>query len=701
MRFREEEGFSTPVMVVALLLTLSLIFSSGQVYRVSSASADIQNVADAAALAAENEVAEFMILVRTCDAVVLSLSLASAASAGLGVAALCTPVTAGASEALLNAAHKLSDARDAFAQKAADGLNKLQKSLPFLAAANAASVASANNGGIMDAEYVALAILAPEEGQKIEVASAGKVGEALESADAQADAVRQAAAKAEQASAQANEAKEQAFRHDCGDDPAYCMYERASSLAGLDDSCNPLYRSVDAWSFSVPLERAKAYYAARLEQEQPEGSSVEEQAQSALRKRFYRYASEQLQRGYVTEGEDSFDAYFPHLPKNASEMRGTELYTEASYPLAGSMLHAWEGCPLASSVEGYGSIQQLEESGLSICPQCGFSAESMGKVAAASTSIENGFEFHYEAVATQAELYERARAELTPYASDVKSQANSLLDQCLEACEQAVSQRIEAKPPGSYGVVALVANTAASPASTGFKSAFVADGDTLGARAAVAGATLLEDSSDESQTVISSLLDNVAAQGGAAVGTLGVVLDCWSALLGAYANGQEAVNDAIDNAVDAIPFASESGLGTWAANLFKRGTEALGLQPAELGSLRPVVVNTSYVAQADGGSFSSRFLAVKSRALEASGSSADLFSSVITGVEQEALEGLAELDGTVEIATIAPFGEEGPSVPLTIVLPSSVKEAVGGAIGDAADALRGLYAQVTGVRVWE
>ena len=49
--FREDDGFSTVGMVVALLVTLSLLFSAARVYRVSSASADIQNVADAAALA--------------------------------------------------------------------------------------------------------------------------------------------------------------------------------------------------------------------------------------------------------------------------------------------------------------------------------------------------------------------------------------------------------------------------------------------------------------------------------------------------------------------------------------------------------------------------------------------------------------------------------------------------------------------------
>lgn len=702
VRWRDEQGFSTPAMVVALLVALSLVFSSAQVYRVSSASADIQSVADAAALAAENEIAEFMILVRTCDAVILSLSLASTVSAGLGVAALCTPVTAGASEVLLDAAHKLAEGRDSFAQKAADGLNELQKALPFLAAANAASVASANNGGVMDARYLALAVLSPEEGQEIRVGGADQIGELLASADAQADDVREAASQADQAASLANEAKRQAFEHDCGSNPGYCMYERAATLAGLDGEENPLFRSIDSWSFSVALERAKAYYGARSAQEAPEGTSVEEQARSALRKRFYEYAERQVRQGYVRDDGETFEASFPHLPKDTAEMRATELYTEEAYPLAGGTLHAWSGCPLAGGVEGYASIRQMEEESLGTCPECGFSAESMGKVAAASTSIENGFEYHYEAVACAAEAYERARNELAPQAAAVKEQAGGLLEQCLEACEKVSSQRIDAKPPGAYGVVVLAANTAETLASTGFESSFVAGPDTLGARAAVSGATLLEDPSGEGASVISSLLDGVADEGGAAVGVMGVVLDCWAGLLQAYTNGQDAVSGALDDAINAIPFASESGLGSWAAGVLKRGVDALGLQPAELGALRPVTVNTGYVANADADSaFSARFLTMRARALSLPGSSSDLFSSVITEAEQAALDDLAAFDGTVELATIAPFGEEGPSVPLTITLPPSVREAAGGAIGGIADTLRGLYARVSGVRAWE
>ena len=98
--FRDEEGFTTTSMVLSLLVTLALLFTSAQVYRIQTASAEVQDVADAAALAAENQVAEFMLVARFCDAVVLSLSLTGITVTGLGIAALCTPVTASISDSV-------------------------------------------------------------------------------------------------------------------------------------------------------------------------------------------------------------------------------------------------------------------------------------------------------------------------------------------------------------------------------------------------------------------------------------------------------------------------------------------------------------------------------------------------------------------------------------------------------------------------
>ena len=72
--FHEDDGgFSTVGMVLALLISLALIFTSAQVYRIQSYSADIQNVADASVLAAENQVASFYVVGQVCDAVLAAL----------------------------------------------------------------------------------------------------------------------------------------------------------------------------------------------------------------------------------------------------------------------------------------------------------------------------------------------------------------------------------------------------------------------------------------------------------------------------------------------------------------------------------------------------------------------------------------------------------------------------------------------------
>lgn len=477
--FHDEEGMTTVGVVLSLLVTLALVFSAGQAYRVGSASSEVQNVADAAALAAQNEVGEFMIVVRVCDAAVLSLSLTSLVATGLGVAALCTPATASASETLLKAGRDVAYARDRFAEKAADGLDRLQRLLPFLAAANAASVASANNGA--SSSYVALALLVPASGKKIAVDGAAELEDVAEAVGDEADEVRQAADEAERAAERANEAKRRAFEHDCGLDPSYCMYERASALAGMSGSENPLFRSVDAWSFSVALKRAQAYYPRRLAVEAPADGSVEEQARSALRKRFYAFAADEVGRGYVHEGADSFDAWFPRLPKNTEEMRSTALYTEAAYPCTvdeegRATAHAWAGCPAAAGSGSLVSIAQTEAEPFAECAECGFSAASMGKVAAASSSIDNGFEYHYEAVAKAAGEYEEARAELDPLADEVKRRAGGLFDEVKDALAKVAGKRLSAQPPGRYGVVALVANTASVAASSGFGSSFVRGG---------------------------------------------------------------------------------------------------------------------------------------------------------------------------------------------------------------------------------
>ena len=159
----DEDGMTTVGMVVSLLLALSMIFSSAQVYRIQSVSSRVQSVADAGALAAGNVVAEFMVAVRVCDSVALSLSLTSLTSTGLGVVACCVPGGQGVGAKLLEAGARVADARDSFSKTASEGLTRIQKALPFLAAASAASVAQGN--GSNGSDYTALALLVPDSAE--------------------------------------------------------------------------------------------------------------------------------------------------------------------------------------------------------------------------------------------------------------------------------------------------------------------------------------------------------------------------------------------------------------------------------------------------------------------------------------------------------------------------------------------------------
>ena len=703
--FVDEEGFTTTSMVLSLLITLALVFTAAQVYRIDSASAEVQDVADAAALAAENQVAEYMIVARFCDAVVLSLSLTGLTAVGLGLAALCTPATSVVSENLIEAGRNILSQRDAFAERAARVLDRYQEALPFLAAAAAAGVCAANDGDSQGANYIGIGLLVPAEGVPVSSDAGSKASELLDEVEQQADEIREKARRAEEAAEEANRSKERAFARDCGDNPAYCMYERAARLAGLSGADNPLYTSVEAWSFSVALSRAKAYYRVRLLSEAPADASLDEQARSALRTRFYRYAVEQLASGYVHDDGSSFEANIPHLPSNTDEMRLTSLYTDEAYPITESdsgamVMHAWPGCPEAASSLQRGSIAQMESGEFETCSTCGFSAASMGKVAAASTSIQNGFEYHYEAVADEAMVYQRARHDADLPKSEAEEQVSDLFEKLVEAAKEAADMRIEPEPPGRYGAVSFVVNAGETSAAGGFQSLFVSSSGSLGPRAAVSAATLVDEGGDEGRNVINSMLDGLSEDGGALVGAASFVLDAWSWMLKAYSDGQDALLEGIEEGLDSLPLASASGLGTWAAGKLSDAVEDVGLQPAEIGALKPLLVNSAHVAAKDDGAFGSRYLSAKRLVVAHPLMSTDLFSSLLTDAERTAMSQIDSLGDSVEIASIELL-DGGLTVPVTIPIPVEVRGWAVGAVTDLIGRLRSYYFETTGVRVWE
>lgn len=288
--FWAEEGFSTVGMVLALLISISLIFTAARVYEINSCSSRVQEVADAAALAAENTVGEFYLVAGICDAVLLSLSLTTAGCLGLSVVCACVPPASGFSKTFLEMAQKTKKARDSFSKSANESLERLAQALPFIAAVKAQEVYSANSSLSDGAHYQGIVVLSPWEVETGDSLSFHDSDESLSEVEQSRDSLEDVAAQAEEAAKRANEWKQYGYEHDSISPDAYCMYERAAKLAGMAGSDNPFFSSVDTWSFGASLERAKTYYRLRYQTEAPNGQSVDELSNSALRKRFYAYA---------------------------------------------------------------------------------------------------------------------------------------------------------------------------------------------------------------------------------------------------------------------------------------------------------------------------------------------------------------------------------------------------------------------------
>lgn len=700
--FRDERGITTVAMAVSIILALSLIFSGAQLYRVQSASAEVQEVADACALAADNEVAEFVCAVNVCDAVILSFTLLSGTLYGLGIVTACIPPLEGLSVKLISAAQKSLQARDKFHDAVVDGLNQLQKLLPFLAAANAMGVAQANNEGALQADYYAVAALLPSKGVDFKKIEDDALANLDASVNESIDDVRSDSKAAEEAAERANEAKQSAFEHDCGNAPGACMYERAESLAGLGGSENPMYSSVDAWSFQVALNRARSYYAARASAEEPTGSSVEAQADSVLRQRFYQYAIAEFEDAYVEDSEDSFSMSLPHLFRNTSEMKETELYTECAYPVTEDgdvrSMHAWSGCPGASGALYSGSISELDGGEFTTCSYCKFVVSSMGKVASATTSVPNGFEYHYELMRKVAEEYQEARSELDPLKRSVRSTVEPMLDTIGNIFKGAAAQRLEVDPPGKLGVISIVVNTAKRPADTGFESSFVAGGKTLGTTAAVAGATLLADESSDGSSVITRIIEGLELGDGGVGGVAGIIASCWSGLLKVYEDGQDALFGAISSGLDSFSTNTESGLGDWAADSLRDVVSSVGLAPADTKSRMPVLLNTAYPASADSGSFSSSFMQMKSYASSASAPTTTALSTLSNKVSGELHERVSSAWLTVADLEL-PIG--GGNYTIQMILPQSVQEAGSSFIDTCIANIGAAIESVAPLRSWQ
>lgn len=659
--FRDDEGgFTTVAVAVALMLSLTLVFAAASAGWVASRSSEVQRVADASALAGANAVAAFSTVAQVLDACVLSLGVTGMVVYGAGLVASCVPGLTAVGAQLCATGGQILEARRGFARSAASGLERLEAALPTLVVANSASCVAAN--GEDGLSYVGCALPVPlESGSDFSALLADADDAPL---DGLSERMRDASLDAQEARERADEALERGWMADCGSRP-HSLHERAGALAGLPSSANPHYPSCETWGFGVPLVRARAYYAARLANERVVGSTPEELTDAACRRAFYEYALGRVRSGSWAEHPDgTVEADLPLLPRNADETRATELYTRVAWPCTdegGSRtLHSSLDCPGATGgPSGSASLAQLDAGAVSRCPQCQMDVGDLGRVASASTSIENGFEHHWRIIVEASEDYEAARDDLAAAEARTRELAEEGELEFERALEQLTTGRPTLRPPGAWGCVAVVARPEGTVVPTELTASFLSSAE-LPAGAAVSAATLAPDESTAENNVLASFFDSLSASDSVLGGALDGVMELWGSLLVGYGSAHGRVAEVGEGFLDRLDGVMGGSVGAWLRDQLGGVMRDLGLEPVDMRLRKPVLTNSRDVLERGGVEQASAVRDLLSR-LPDSASVADLARAV--GVTPPAALG----EGGLTVAEL-PIPGTGVSIPLSVDL---------------------------------
>ena len=605
--FIEDGAYTTLSSAVVILVVLTLLFSSTAAIWSMSRAGDTQVAADSGALAGANVVSSYHTAATVVDASILSLGLAGFATIGTGLVAILIPGAELAAGDMVDTGIEIIKTRNKFAKSASKGLQKIETALPYLVAARATQAVSAQD--TEGATYTGTALAVPRTSESDFVALEGSEISTDVIKDTSKDLER-AADELQKASEETAKAKERAWLADCGgSDPASvgscsCMWERARSLAKLSDIENPHYASSVTWEPQVALDRAKAYYRLRLANEAPQGSSVETKAESAARKAFYTYASAEVNRAYITEDGDRATSYIPLLPRNTDEVRATELYTDAAWPTSTNdgktYLHYGTSCPNYKKGTPGGLASVAAYDGQDKCNRCHFGVSSLGAVAAPSTSIENGFEYHFDRFKDALEDYVECRnkeLELIRQTEDEADRAGNAFDEAIKALS---GERPRIAPPGRNGVVALAVSGAISSPDE-LNSSFNTT-VRLGDRGAISAAVLAPDGATAQNNVLSRFFSTLEERSGGVVGVLDGVMDVWGRLLVGYGDIQGSADELMDEMIDDLGGGSGAlgSIASWLGDTASASVAALGLEPCDLRLRKPVLTDTANVIKSPG-----------------------------------------------------------------------------------------------------
>ena len=605
--FIEDGAYTTLSSAVVILVVLTLLFSSTAAIWSMSRAGDTQVAADSGALAGANVVSSYHTAATGVDASILSLGLAGFATIGTGLVAILIPGAEPVAGNMVDTGIEIIKTRNKFAKSASEGLQKIETALPYLIAARATQAVSAQDTDSVTYTGTALAVPRTSESDFV----------ALEGSEISTDAIKdtskdleRAADELQKALEETAKAKERAWLADCGGSvPASvgscsCMWERTRSLAKLSGEQNPHYASSISWEPQVALDRAKTYYRQRLADEKPQGSSVETKAESAARKAFYTYASTEVNRAYVTEDGDEVASYIPLLPRNTDEVRATELYTDTVWPTSAidgkTYLHYGTSCPNYKKGAPCGLASVAAYDGQDKCIRCHFGVSSLGAVAAPSTSIENGFEYHFDRFKEALEDYVECRnkeLELERQTEDEADRAGNAFDQAIKALS---GERPRIAPPGRNGVVAFAVSgdiTSPDQLNSSFNAAV-----RLGDRGAISAAVLAPDEATAQNNVLSRFFSTLKERSGGVAGVLDGVMDVWGRLLVGYGDIQGSADELMDEMIKDLGGGSGAlgSIASWLGDTVSASVAALGLEPCDLRLRKPVLTDSANVIKSPG-----------------------------------------------------------------------------------------------------
>lgn len=677
--FIEDGAYTTLSSAVVILVVLTLLFSSTAAIWSMSRAGDTQVAADSGALAGANVVSSYHTAATVVDASILSLGLAGFATIGTGLVAILIPGAEPVAGNMIDTGIEIIKTRNKFAKSASEGLQKIETALPYLIAARATQAVSARDTDSVTYTGTALAVPRTSESDFAALKGSEISTDTIKDTS---DDLERAAEELRKASEDTAKAKERAWLADCGGSDkgsvssCSCMWERAKSLADLSGAQNPHYASSVTWEPQVALDRAKAYYRQRLANEKPLGEGPEKQADSAARKVFFAYASEEVERAYITEKDGKVSARIPFLPRNPDEARTTELYTDARWPTSEvdkvTYLHYGTDCPNYKKGKPGGLASVADFDGHETCSECHFGVSSLGYVAIATTSVERGFEYHFDKFKEALEDYVECRnkeLELERQTEDEADRAGNAFDQAIKALS---GERPRIAPPGRNGVVAFAVSgdiTSPDQLNSSFNAAV-----RLGDRGAISAAVQAPDEATAQNNVLSRFFSTLKERSGGVAGVLDGVMDVWGRLLVGYGDIQGSADELMDEMIKDLGGGSGAlgSIASWLGDTVSASVAALGLEPCDLRLRKPVLTDSANVIKSPGSD-----IAGLSQAQ-------DKLRSIPLGVTDpkalcEALEYQVErtISGTVFTLAEIPL-PGGGSIPLTVDVATLVGALGGG-----------------------